>query len=78
MSERKLPIRNAGGEVPSVNSLNAELQEAMGDFCDAFVFIETALRALDADRDRTFPELPYFSMGCGQWKRHTISWIGSQ
>lgn len=35
----------------------------MGDFCDAFVFIETAVKALDADSDRTFPELPVLQHG---------------
>lgn len=62
MSERKSPTGSSSVEALSMASLRSELQEVMGDFCDAFVFIETVIKALD-DSDRAFPELPVLQYG---------------
>jgi hypothetical protein len=63
MNDRKSSTGNSTVEAPAIASLKADLEEVMGDFCDAFVFIETAVKALDADSDRTFPELPVLQHG---------------
>lgn len=63
MNERKSPTGSSSTELPSIASLKSDLQEAMDDFCDAFVFIETAIKALDTDSDQPFPELPVLQHG---------------